>query len=98
MGDRTQARLTTVLGVFALALAVLTVPLRGSIALSQNRSAGPFQEGLSYTVAFAGTGQTLITVLEAGPGAWIKVRDKDGDVYWLNSAVIAIAVPATPKK
>lgn len=77
-------------GVIALVaisiLAISSQPQKAVAAAADKTS--PFQVNQTYSVGATGTSKWRVKVLEAGSTSWIKVRNDDGDIYWLNTSLV----------
>ena len=49
-----------------------------------------FQVGQTYAVSWASATAWDVTVLELGPNGWVRVKERDGRSYWLNSNLLGI--------
>ena len=49
-----------------------------------------FQIGQTYSVSWASATTWDVTVLELERNGWVKVKERDGRTYWLNSNLLGI--------
>jgi hypothetical protein len=49
-----------------------------------------FQVGQTYAVNWASALTWDVTVLELGRNGWVRVKERDGRPYWLNSNLLGI--------
>ena len=49
-----------------------------------------FQVGQTYAVSWASGTTWDVTVVELGPNGWVRVKERDGKPYWLNSNLLGI--------
>ena len=48
------------------------------------------QVGQTYAVSWASATPWDVTVLELGPQGWVRVKERDGRTYWLNTNLLGI--------
>ena len=81
-----------------LSLVIVTV-LLSALALAlladqQPPSAEPappfLQVGQTYAVSWASATTWDVTILDGGRNGWVRVKERDGRTYWLNSNLLGI--------
>jgi hypothetical protein len=76
--------------VMVLMSAIALALLFGQRPPSAETSPIFFQVGQTYSVSWASATTWDVTVLELERNGWVKVKERDGRLYWFNSNLLGI--------